>query len=168
MWLDCVHKGASDKKKGEMKGLLFFISVLCCAAIPDMIGWNVYDFPGDVPKTCIPWDLSRASRRHFSCPPNVFSQLQDVRLVLSDVGSLMQQERKPSLQRRQSSSLPPFFDVFRTFDEINTQLAAWAAANPSLMSLSVIGRSYEGRNITLVKVAKTSNLPIVFLNTGLQ
>jgi hypothetical protein len=151
---------------GQHRVMMLFL-FLACAVAMQMSQWNVFDFSAvsSVPSSCVPWDEVRG-RKHFACPPSV-RMPSGAKLVVSDVGALMMQERVASMSR-QTSSPSPFFDLFRTFDEINGQLLAWKNANPTVMNISVIGTTYEGRNISLVTVAKSQNLPVVFLNTGLQ
>jgi hypothetical protein len=152
-----------------MIGILLLLVCGGDAALPrNTDGWKVWDFGKKAssfvaPSSCVVWDNVRG-RRHFACPASVIA---DACLIIADVGSLLRQQNILPKERA-VAVLPAFFDVFRTFAEINAQLSNWNTAYPSLMTQTVIGTTFENRSITLVKVAQTTGKPIVFVNTGLQ
>jgi hypothetical protein len=140
---------------------VLLLAVALAQPVPSMDGWRVWDLGKagvSVPTGCIEWEKRRDGALQVACPHD----LPDARLVMRDVGARMRAERGG--RERQST----FFSAFRTLDEINAQIELYRSTYPSLVSTSLIGTTFEGRNITLVRVATQANLPIVFVNTGLH
>ena len=138
--------------------------LLLGSASASLDGWNVLDLGKQtvpVPAGCRDWEHTRDGRLLVVCPGEL--AVPGGRLVMSDVGARIRAEREPGRARDGS-----FFAAFRTLDEIAAQVELYRATYPSLVSTSVLGTTFEGRNITLVRVATGAGLPIVFVNTGLH
>lgn len=62
-----------------------------------------------------------------------------------------------------------WYDDYKTLAEIEQHITDLSAAYPTLTSVSVIGQTLQGRDITQIRVAapgKSGQLPIVFNNSG--
>ncbi len=73
------------------------------------------------------------------------------RVLIADVQGLIEAERAEVLRRRQQRDLS-WFQNYKTLAEINTQLNAWAAAYPGLVTTFTAGTSLENRAIRGVKI----------------
>lgn len=52
-----------------------------------------------------------------------------------------------------ASDFPPGYEAYHTHDELTAELRAIAAAHPDIAALSVVGRSYQGRPIWVLKIS---------------
>ncbi len=151
-----------------MKGLLLLLGLVLgvCALPQPLDGWAVWELPKsvkEVPGACREWERRRDGIVLVACPSHATVA---GRMVIADVGARMRAEREPN--RLLPRAIDPFFSMFRTLDEIAAQVALYQRNFPSLVSTSVLGTTAEGRNITLVRVAKSTGLPIVFFSSGLH
>ncbi len=56
-----------------------------------------------------------------------------------------------------ASQFPPGYEGYHTYDEMVTEIHDIAAAHPDIVALSVIGQSYEGRDLWAVKISDNVN-----------
>ncbi|KAM4543975.1 carboxypeptidase B [Fundulus diaphanus] len=62
------------------------------------------------------------------------------------------------------------YTKYNTWSEIEAWINSIASSNPSLVSKQVIGNTYEGRSMTLLKLGKssTSTKPAIFMDCGIH
>jgi hypothetical protein len=71
----------------------------------------------------------------------------EFQVIFDDVHELFKRNGQ-KLEKRIEGAL--FFDEFQSYENINGQLKEWATAYPSLVTLSKIGSSVEGRDILCI------------------
>ncbi|XP_022101136.1 carboxypeptidase B-like [Acanthaster planci] len=74
------------------------------------------------------------------------------------------------MQRQELSASATFdYDVYHTYDEINQWVSSIASQYNSIASEELLGYSYEGREIKLLKLGKPGfNKPIIWLQSGVH
>ncbi|XP_074549379.1 carboxypeptidase B isoform X1 [Halichoeres trimaculatus] len=62
------------------------------------------------------------------------------------------------------------YTKYNTWDKVHSWTASIASSNPSLISKQVIGNTYEGRPMTLLKLGKksSSSKPAIFMDCGIH
>ncbi|XP_056425309.1 carboxypeptidase A1-like [Hyla sarda] len=112
-----------------------------------------------------------------------FFSLQDVKvyleshniqysIMIKDLQALLDEERRDmkigrSMENARSTNAFNFA-TYHTFDEINNFIDNLVAENPSLVSKVVIGRSYEGRPLNVLKFSTGANRPAFWIDTGIH
>ncbi|KAI8913873.1 putative carboxypeptidase precursor [Powellomyces hirtus] len=93
---------------------------------------------------------------------------------IEDVAALLKEEMIPvsqqTLQKRAAPS-DPYFSTYRSFAEINAQIAKWASAYPATFKdLGSVGQSAQGRALRAFKItsAKTGPKKAIWLNGGIH
>jgi len=88
-------------------------------------------------------------------------------VVVENLGDQVLAERKRLLSRRPMTNIrDEFFEDFRTYNEIHAYYREMNAAYPALSSITVIGRSNEGRDILGVRLTNgtiTTAKPKLFI-----
>ncbi|KAM7369857.1 hypothetical protein PAMP_011147 [Pampus punctatissimus] len=74
-----------------------------------------------------------------------------------------QSENKPSPRAHS-------YTKYNTWDKIQTWIASISSSNPSLISKQVIGNTYEGRPMNVLKIGKASSStkPAIFMDCGIH
>ncbi|KAG9337424.1 hypothetical protein JZ751_028715 [Albula glossodonta] len=59
---------------------------------------------------------------------------------------------------------------YNSWDKVEAWISSMAASNPSLMTTEVIGQTFEGRSMTVMKIGKqsSSTKPAIFLDCGIH
>ncbi|XP_077365822.1 carboxypeptidase B [Festucalex cinctus] len=62
------------------------------------------------------------------------------------------------------------YTKYNSWDKVQSWIASISSSNPSLISQQVIGKTYEGRTMTLLKLGKKSsvNKPAIFMDCGIH
>ncbi|XP_006812373.1 carboxypeptidase B-like [Saccoglossus kowalevskii] len=90
------------------------------------------------------------------------SMAMEAKVWIDDVQGIIDEQAASRLER--SDALDNFYNVYHTFDEINTWMDTIVTTYPSLASQFTVTTSYEGRKITGLKIGSAgSNKPAVFL-----
>ncbi|KAM8974546.1 carboxypeptidase A1-like [Pelodytes ibericus] len=93
-------------------------------------------------------------------------------VMINDLQSLLDEEQKEMKRARSlenSRSTNAFnFATYHTFDEINNFINNLVAENPGFVSKIVIGNSYQGRPINVLKFSTGANRPAFWIDTGIH
>ncbi|XP_062856153.1 carboxypeptidase A1-like [Trichomycterus rosablanca] len=122
---------------------------------------------------------------HESLPVDVrvpLHSLQDVRaflaynkisyqVMISDVQNLLDEEQREMMRSRviQPRSTDDYnYASYHTLNEIYSFMDMLVQENPDLVSKIVIGQSYEGRPLNVLKFSTGANRPGIWIDTGIH
>lgn len=92
------------------------------------------------------------------------------RVTIPDVGQLIERESTCDIgANTRAGDNDVFYRSFHSYASIERRLTSLAENSPSIrMESSVIGKSYEGRNIYLIKVSSDPNTerPVIFIDAA--
>ncbi|CAH2275470.1 carboxypeptidase A1-like [Pelobates cultripes] len=180
-----------------MKGLLvLFALVVAASSMEDFVGQQVLRvLPADEEQVNLVRELENLEHLKidfwrgpttFFYPVDIrvpFASLQAVKVYLEsnniqysimihDLQSMLDEEQRDMRIGRSmenSRSTASFnFAVYHTFDEINNFIDNLVAENPGFVSKVVIGKSYEGRPLNVLKFSTGSNRPAFWIDTGIH
>ncbi|XP_053318052.1 carboxypeptidase A1-like [Spea bombifrons] len=93
-------------------------------------------------------------------------------IMIQDLQGLLEEERremKIGRSMENARSTDSFnYATYHTLDQINGFIDTLVAENPGLVSKVVIGRSYEGRSLNVLKFSTGSNRPAFWIDTGIH
>ncbi|KAH8256041.1 hypothetical protein KR026_005517 [Drosophila bipectinata] len=96
-------------------------------------------------------------------------------VVAEDLGASLRQDEAENQSQRlmnlRSAGRSISFTAFHRFDEINAYLDELAAAYPSRVTVQVVGKSYENRNIKTITITNgdgRTGKNVIFLDAGIH
>ncbi|XP_077328764.1 carboxypeptidase A1-like [Lithobates pipiens] len=93
--------------------------------------------------------------------------IQDLQALLDEEEREMKISRSRSIENARSTNTFNYA-TYHTFDEINNFIDTLVAENPGLVSKIVIGKSYEGRPLNVLKFSTGANRPAFWIDTGIH
>ncbi|KAM9471183.1 carboxypeptidase A1-like [Clarias gariepinus] len=111
-----------------------------------------------------------------------FHSLQDIRaflmyheiyydIMIQDLQDVLDEEQREMLRAKslQSRSTDDFnYASYHTLNEINSFIDQLVQENPGFVSKIVIGQSYEGRPLNILKFSTGANRPGLWIDTGIH
>jgi len=91
-------------------------------------------------------------------------------ILTENVERVIQEERRHQLMTPRLNGRNISFTKYHRHDEINAYLDQLAEDYSNLVSLETIGKSYEGRDLKLIKISTNpkSNKPVIFIDAGIH
>ncbi|KAL7862832.1 hypothetical protein SRHO_G00118160 [Serrasalmus rhombeus] len=92
-------------------------------------------------------------------------------IMIADLQDLLDAEQQEMTKSRalQPRSTDDFnYATYHTLSEINSFIDALVQENPNLVSKIVIGQSYEGRPLNVLKFSTGANRPGIWIDTGIH
>jgi murein tripeptide amidase MpaA len=90
-------------------------------------------------------------------------------ILHSDIGQMIDNEQQQILLRRALRAGKAFdFENYHTYEEIVGLVDQWVMDKPGLVSKSVIGTTYEGRDVVMTTIRSGLNKPVFFFDCGIH
>ncbi|XP_018335420.1 carboxypeptidase B [Agrilus planipennis] len=91
-------------------------------------------------------------------------------VTVDDLERHFEEERLELEKNSRDSDRSISFTKYHRYAEINRYLRSLASEHPNLVSLQTIGQSYEGRNLTVIKISSggSANKPVILVDAGIH